>query len=157
MPRGVGRSSGWSFTHIAGSTWNTSNCAVTPASSRVCHDRRMRALIIALAFTVSAAHADPTQLAADRTGAAAKTYGLLHRDTVAVEDAYRWSVRWLDAKLDESPKIAKAALADHATRMSELEAQVKLAFDKGQRTSVDVAATAYFRIEADLWVARGRK
>ncbi len=118
----------------------------------------MRTLVLVMVgFLASTAHSDP---AADRVAAAAKVYAMLHVETVPAEDLYRWSVRWLDARLGEPATTGKAvaiAFAEHAQRMIALEAATKKAFDAGIKNAVELAATSYFRVEAELWVARGKK
>ena len=119
-------------------------------------------VVIALAFSTSVAAAPTvTQLAADRVAAAAKAYTSIvaRLDVVQPEDIYRWSVRWLDAQLDD-PATGKAipqAFADHAKRMTELEAHVQEGYQKGLKPAFDLAAVNYYKLEAELWVARRKK
>ena len=119
-------------------------------------------LVIALAISTSAAAA-PTaaQLAADRVAAASKAYAAVvaRLDVIQPEDIYRWSMRWLDAQLDD-PATGKAvpqAFADHAKRMIDLEASVQAGYQKGLKPAFDLAAVTYYKLEAELWVARGKK
>jgi hypothetical protein len=125
-----------------------------------------RAIVLALGATLatpSAARAAPTvaELAKDRVAAAEKAYqgaAAAHRGGRAtVEAVHAWSVRWLDASLDASPRTAKQALADHARRMTELEAEVQRMVGAGTAASSDADAAAFFRIEAALWSARGKR
>ncbi len=124
----------------------------------------MRTLLIVIALVLStSAAAAPTaaQLAADRVAAASKAYAAVvaRLDVIQPEDIYRWSVRWLDAQLDD-PATGKAvpqAFADHAKRMIDLEAQVQAGYQKGLKPAFDLAAVSYYKLEAELWVARGKK
>ena len=122
----------------------------------------MRSLLV-LVVLASTAMANPSaaQLAADRVVAASKAYtaAVARLDVVPPEDIYRWSMRWLDAQLDD-PATGKAvpqAFAAHAKRMEDLETQVKASFQQGLKPAFDLASSSYYRIEAELWVARGKK
>jgi hypothetical protein len=107
--------------------------------------------------------APPTaaQLAKDRADAADTAFHLAsagHRaGTVPLEVVYAWSVRWLAASLETAPKTAKQAFADHLARMTDLETAVQKMFTSGTATALDYGAAAYYRIEAELWSARGRR
>jgi hypothetical protein len=121
---------------------------------------RTIALCLVLAFTLTrAALADPAQLANDRAAQAAKVYTALVASPVGAtpEDLYRWSVRWLDAQLDAQPKAAAKAFAEHAKRMTDLEAKQQAAYKAAIVDANALAMATYYRIEADLWVARGKK
>ncbi len=120
---------------------------------------RLALALILLASTAVAAP-DAKQLAQDRVAAAEKVY----QGTVAAskvggstpETAYTWSVRWLDAEL-ATGKTIKQALADHLARMTALETDVSRGYKTGRVSSHDHAAAMYFRIEAELWVVRGKR
>jgi len=119
---------------------------------------RTFALALALVFaTTAVAAAD--QLADDRAAQAAKVYDALRARTAAPsdEELYRWSVRWLDAQLDAQPKAAAKAFADHAQRMAQLEATAKAGYKSGLIDAVALTMATYYRLEADLWAARGKK
>ncbi len=120
----------------------------------------MRTLAITLLLVFSSvAAADPAQLANDRAAQAAKIYATIQAKaaTTPAEDQYRWSVRWLDAQLDAQPKTAAKAFADHAKRMATTEASATALFKSSLVSDAEVAMATYFRIEADLWAARGKK
>ena len=68
------------------------------------------------------------------------------------ESAYLWSVRWLAAQQEAGQPRAKA-LADHLSRVSQLETAVKARFQSGAATRADVLAAAYYRVEAEFWSA----
>lgn len=121
------------------------------------------ALCASLAAPLSVSEAAPTvaELAKDRVAAAERAYRTTaagHRAGRAqVEAVYAWSVRWLDAALDAAPKAGKQALADHAKRMADLDAEVQKMAAAGTAGPLEADAAAYFRIEAELWSARGKR
>lgn len=120
---------------------------------------RIALILIVLAGTAAAAP-DAKQLAKDRVTAAEKvftgTINLLKSGRVGVESAYTWSVRWLDAELANG-KAAKTALADHLARMTAVEADLAKAVHAGVANTTDGDAAAYFKLEAELWVVRGKR
>lgn len=122
----------------------------------------MRTLaIVALLAATAAADPSPDQLAKDRADAAAKVYPalVLHykNGTVPFGDLPTWSVRWLDASLAVPKADAKQALADHLKRMQDLETETQAHVKAGLSPTVDADEATYYRIEAQLWVARGKK
>jgi outer membrane biosynthesis protein TonB len=71
------------------------------------------------------------------------------------EEVYTWSVRWLQAQRDLSPKQEDqiAALAAHLKRMTELKEVVKnLTRDLFPRIKEDEAE--WYRLEAQIWLAK---
>jgi hypothetical protein len=127
-------------------------------------------LVTALSLTARAAPAPdapaakPTaaQLQKERTDLAARAFpGALARfesGTAGVEDVARWSLRWLDAASDGATgKALAAALAAHADRMKDLEDKAVASSRSGRTYTSDVDAATYYRLEADLWVARGKR
>lgn len=70
------------------------------------------------------------------------------------EDVYRWSVRWLQAQRDVSPKHEDhvAALEAHLKRMTELQKQVKM-LSKSRTKENDAE---WYRLEAQLWLAKAK-
>jgi RNA polymerase sigma factor (sigma-70 family) len=73
------------------------------------------------------------------------------------EDVYNWSIRWLQAQRDMSPKHEDqvAALEAHLKRMTELKEKVKqLARDLLLGITVDEAE--WYRLEAELWLAQAK-
>lgn len=116
--------------------------------------------LLAILLLATPAVAAPTQaeLVKARAEAAAKIYPVVLANFAAgrgtVEDVYRWSVRWLDGEVERTK--GKAPLADHAKRMAELETKAKAARDAGTIPSTDFEIAAYFHVEADLWVLRGK-
>lgn len=129
----------------------------------------VRTIVLALGAIIAApsaateAEAAPpvAELAKDRAAAAAKAFratSAAHRSGRApVEAVYAWSVRWLDAAIDAAPKAARQALAEHRKRMAELEAEVQKMAAAGAAGPLDADAAAYYRIEAELWAARGKR
>ena len=127
-----------------------------------------RPLVLAISLllaagSVPASHAAPSvaDLTKDRAAAAEKAYRnslTLHQvGRTTVDAIYAWSVRWLDAAVDVAPKGVKQALADHLKRMQDLEAAVQKLAATGQASTLDADAAAYYRIEAELWSARGKR
>lgn len=126
---------------------------------------RTLALVLALAFATSAA-ADPKpdvkQLTADRTEIVVNGVDLARKmfdsGRGTIDEVHHWALRLLDAKLDGAKgKAIATALAEHADRMHDLDAAVEKGVQAGLRSSLDRLASRYFAIEADLWVARGKK
>ncbi|MCX5742553.1 MAG: hypothetical protein NT062_08660 [Proteobacteria bacterium] len=122
----------------------------------------MKLLVVALALAF--AHpvlAKPTQaeLRTDRAEMAAKVFPLVlasfEAGKATPEAVYQWSVRWLDADLDRA-KGKSTPLADHAARMFALEAEAKKQVAAGILQALKGEASTYYRIEAELWVARGK-
>jgi hypothetical protein len=71
------------------------------------------------------------------------------------EDAYRWSLRWLEAQRDASAKKEGhiAALQDHHERMRMLKADVaECVRDVLPQTEADAAE--WYLLEAELWLAQ---
>jgi hypothetical protein len=122
----------------------------------------MRALAISFLFLTSAAVAAPTaaQLAKERVVVADKAYkGAVVRHKggrTTVEIVYQWSVRLLAAELDAG-KQPKQVLADHVTRMKDLEAEAIKARDAGAATPDEAEGATYFRLEAEYWQTRGKR
>jgi hypothetical protein len=114
------------------------------------------ALVITAVLATTPALAAPT--AKDRAASAEKVYrstsARLKAGAVTVEVVYQWSVRWLDAELAAK---TKTALADHLARMQELETAMAKARDAGVAHADDAEAATYFRIEAEIWQARGKR
>lgn len=126
-----------------------------------------RALALALCATLAvpapASEAAPTvaDSSKDRAATAERVYRLvstsLRSGIATTEAACVWSVRWLDAALEATPKGAKQLLADHLKRMTDLESEVQKLVASGQLRTLDAETVAYFRIEAELWSARGKR
>jgi hypothetical protein len=77
---------------------------------------------------------------------------------VTPEGLYRWSRRWLEAQLDPTgiKEDRIAALRDHLKRMRDLEKRTAALAQTGQGTASDASAGRYYRIQAELWLGRGR-
>jgi hypothetical protein len=119
------------------------------------------ALTLLLAASPAAAGPSIADLQKDRATTAEKAYKTsvnLHQvGRVTTETIYLWSARWLDADLAATPRNAKQLLADHLKRMQDLEAQTQKLFTSGQVNGLDNDAATYFRLEAEIWVARGKR
>jgi hypothetical protein len=121
------------------------------------------ALCATLAAPRPAAEAAPTaaELAKDRAAAAERAFRSIsaaqRSGAAATEAVCAWSVRWLDAAIEAAPRTARQALADHLKRMTDLEAEVQKMFGSGTARALDVETAAYYRLEAELWVARGKR
>jgi hypothetical protein len=122
------------------------------------------ALCASIAVPSSASRAappTPAELAKDRAAVAEKAFrtalALHGASRIPLEDVYLWSVRWLDAAIDAAPRAAKQALADHVQRMVDLEAAVQKMAKAGTASGLDTDAAYYYRIEAQLWSARGKR
>jgi hypothetical protein len=121
------------------------------------------ALIIALVATASAdPKPDAKQLAADRASTAEKAFDIarkmMQQGMRTPDDVYRWGIRLLDAKLDGAHGKAIAdALKEHADRMHDLGGDIEKMYKSGLASQLDQLTSSYFTLEADLWVARGKK
>lgn len=80
----------------------------------------------------------------------------LDAGAASAEDAYRWSIRWLEAALG-SGAPAGAALEAHLSRMSQVEALARKRVEMGMASPDEATAAAWFVAEARLWVKQGRR
>jgi hypothetical protein len=123
------------------------------------------ALALALAFVAAPSFADPKpdakQLAADRVAAAKKVF-----DAVAIEkkagvsssfEIPVWSVRLLDAQLDDPASAKPRALQDHLDRMTAFRNEMEAGSKAMTVSVIELYKAEYFVAEAKLWVARGKK
>ncbi len=123
---------------------------------------RMLVLVVATASLpaqVVLAKPDITKLAQSRADAAAKSFPaaviLWKNGTSSLDAVYQWSVRWLVATIDTTGK-AEPAFTEHLKRMQDVE-QEAIARSKAQIASVlEADSASYYRIEAELWQARGK-
>jgi len=119
------------------------------------------ASLAAPSSTVEAAPPTPAELMKERVAVAEKAFRTASAQhqagMTAIETVYLWSVRWLDAAIEASPKAAKQALADHLKRMADLEAEAQKMFKSGTVNSLGTDSAYYYRIEAELWSARGKR
>jgi hypothetical protein len=69
---------------------------------------------------------------------------------------YLWSRRLLEAERDARGKKhdEQATLESHLDRMKQLESQVKQMYRAGESSAVHVAASEYYRLEAEFWIAK---
>nr|HEX4317421.1 hypothetical protein [Kofleriaceae bacterium] len=117
------------------------------------------ASIVAFGSSVSFAD-DVAKLARDREAAVAAVYPALEREFEAAKrtpsELGAWSVRWLDATLDAGGAVDKA-FADHLARMTEVEKREQAMVKSGLAPTSDLGIATYYKAEAALWKARGKK
>jgi hypothetical protein len=125
-------------------------------------------LLVGLGVLTSAARADEPAVsnARARLEAARTVYqGVLARAKVHPnapldpDKVYQWSRRWMEAERDLSAKKEdrSAAAEGHLTRMKAMEALVNRLFEQKLVSPVDVAAQAFFRLEAEKGLAQAKK
>jgi hypothetical protein len=75
-----------------------------------------------------------------------------------LESTYLWSVRWLNAERDLSkkPNDRVAAAAAHLERMKTVEAMAAARVKGGNAPRHHAAAAEFFRVEAQIWLARAK-
>jgi hypothetical protein len=95
--------------------------------------------------------ADAARLAYEAAWAKFKPFDLSKGDG---EDVYRWSRRWMEAERDlaRGRSARAAALRRHFERMKELEGEVQM-YARGTIPFQPLAATRYYRAEAERWLA----
>jgi hypothetical protein len=130
----------------------------------------MKQLAIAclvLFATAASSSADPKpdlkKLASERVAAAKRMLERMEQDRSkgfdGSYDPYGWSLRLLDAQLDDDAdvKARPTALKDHVDRMTALRDAAAAYYDRGKASLHDVLAADYYLAEAKLWAARGKK
>ena len=82
----------------------------------------------------------------------------LQSGTANLERAYTWSRRWMEADQEFSDKTEDkiAAAQAHVDRMRKIEAYVRAQAELQSATAADVAATIYYRLEAERTLAQAR-
>jgi len=114
-----------------------------------------------LATPVARAETPVAQLVKDRADAAERVFQHVvtawKTQREKIEVVYTWSVRWLDAVVDRDARTRKQAFADHLARMQDIESEATKLQTAGTVTVLEAAAASYYRIEAELWVARGKR
>ncbi len=104
--------------------------------------------------------AAPSRLAQERFRAAEKQYEIVwsyyQQNRIDIYQVYVWSRLMLDARRDlgETPADRTVALKAHLDRMKKLEDLVTKIRRLGFGRSFDVGSAEYFRLEAELWLAR---
>lgn len=104
----------------------------------------------------------PGASSADLVAAARETYkGRLQQwpidpTLVTLDEIYVWSKRWMMAEWDLNLQAGDGAksVSAHLERMANLEKSIILASKNGSAAPADVAAAKYYRIEAELMLAR---
>lgn len=118
------------------------------------------ALAVAVPSTTATAAPSVAQLAKDRAAAAEKAFksatSALMVGRGAADLVCEWSERWMDAAIASGTK-AKQAMTDHLQRMTDLEAAVTKEVNTGKMRPTDVEIVQYFRIEAEYWLAGGKR
>ncbi len=122
------------------------------------------ALVALVLATTAPALAAPTQaqLQKERSETAEKVYQAsilaLKTGKATTEVVYQWSVRWAESEFDRATmaRLKKQALVEHAARMLALETEAAKQQAAGLSRVMDTDAATYYRIEADLWVLRGK-
>lgn len=73
------------------------------------------------------------------------------------EDVYRWSRRWMESERDFATTKAGrvAAVRGHVERMKKLEQEVRM-YARGTIPFRQLAATQFYRAEAELWLLAER-
>jgi hypothetical protein len=106
--------------------------------------------------------APPELLKAQRDAAqkAYKACAALYDNGTAIdaEKCYLWSRRWLEAErqLAGDGDTYRAAVAEHLDRMKKLEEAARQLFEAGRGSALDVAGAAFYRAEAETWVAQAK-
>ncbi len=135
----------------------------------------MRTFLVALAIAMSSfqmpARATPAEwanmpearLSDARIDAAHKAFDVVYArwkaGSAPLDDVYVWSTRIRDSELDIQPRNRldhDAVLRAHAERMQQLEKLVLQRYKRGLASGADVAATTYYRAEADFRFANER-
>jgi hypothetical protein len=85
-----------------------------------------------------------------------ETWLYYQQDRIDSYQVYVWSRLILDCRREmaEKPADRITALDEHLGRMKKLEALVKKVRRLGFGRSYDVGASAYYRVEAEYWLAR---
>jgi hypothetical protein len=84
-----------------------------------------------------------------------ETWAYFQQARIDSYQVYVWSRIVLDCRREMSPKPAdrRTALEEHLARMKKLESLVLRVRKLGFGLSYDVGASAYYRLEAEHWVA----
>jgi hypothetical protein len=87
-----------------------------------------------------------------------ETWAYYQQNRIDSYQVYVWSRIVLDSRRDLAKKPAEhiAAVEGHLDRMRRLESLIKKVRRLGFGRSYDVGASEYYRLEAELWVARAK-
>ncbi len=107
---------------------------------------------------------DPVALAKARLDVIRRVYDLKKdmrsrgQAGIDLDQDYLWSRRLLEAERDATGKKQDdlPALEAHLDRMKELETLAKQAFRAGEASALQAAATEFYRVEAEFWLAQAR-
>jgi len=138
---------------------------MTTRSVRVLFPLAVSIVLVEVPVVDGAPQAQEIQkLAEARVAAGRKAYEettLLYREGRSrdLDRIYLWSKRWLDAQLDVSNAKAdqEAAYEAHWKRMKQLEDLIDRRMRSGVGAAIEVPQVQYYRLEAELWLARARK
>jgi hypothetical protein len=132
--------------------------------------KKLAPLCLALALLVPSAQiaakdaaSDPVKLGHNRFAAAHKVVmgitAVVKTASVDADTVYRWSVRELDAQLEEAADAKEIGVAfeEHLKRMRSLREQIQVGYDKGGRNALEMDEASYYVAEAELWKARSKK
>jgi hypothetical protein len=73
-----------------------------------------------------------------------------------VEKCYLWSRRWLEAERQLAGDADRTAIAGHLDRMKKLEEITGARVKAGSGSALEGAAAAFYRAEAETWVAQAK-
>lgn len=87
-----------------------------------------------------------------------ETWSYFQQARIDSYQVYVWSRLVLDSRRDIAVKPAEqiTALEEHLDRMRKLESLIKKVRRLGFGRSYDVGASEYYRLEAELWLARAQ-
>jgi hypothetical protein len=106
--------------------------------------------------------AELSSLAMDRYQAALRQYELtwsyFQQARIDSYQVYVWSRLAMDCRRDKADNPAEqiAAIEDHLARMKKLEALITKVRRLGFANSYDVGGSAYYRLEAEFWLAKAK-
>lgn len=85
-----------------------------------------------------------------------RAQAFLNSEVRGLDEAYVWSKRWMTAEWDLRLSEGKGdkGVRAHHDRMVELERVARRMHETGQGSEFDAAAATYYRIEAELMLAR---
>jgi hypothetical protein len=118
--------------------------------------------VLSLAPSGREAPPDLAPMAEARYQAAVKeydeTWAYFQQNRIDSYQVYVWSRLVLDSRREIARKPADqiAALEEHLDRMKKLESLIKKVRRLGFGRSYDVGASEYYRLEAELWLARAK-
>ena len=73
------------------------------------------------------------------------------------EERYLWSVRFLKAEMVVSPDRSREHYQAHLDRMTQLEEFRQVEMKRARASLIDVDVAAFYRAEAQAWLARASR